>query len=95
LKKTASLKLLVGINIDGYHRILKLLEGNKTHIEDGFDGSCFEDNPVVKNIPDYEEGTVYVAELDYYIDTLYEVGEIDFEYRITKSQQLRMGEYYK
>lgn len=89
MKKKAELKLLVGVNIDGYHRILKLLEGDKTHIEDGFDGSCFEDNPII-NMPDYEEGTVYVAELDYYIETLYELGECDFEYRIVNHYKMEI-----
>ena len=82
MKKRDELVLLIGINVDGNHRILKLLKGNKTHLENGFDGSCLEDN-LVKNIPDYDIGSLYVAETDYYVDQGYEVGEIDFEYRIT------------
>jgi len=82
IKKIEELELMIGINIDGYHRILRLREGNQTHIKHGFDGSCLQDNPV-KNIPDgYENGTIYVAELDYYVDEVYEKGVIDFEYRI-------------
>ena len=81
MKETDELKLLIGINIDGYHRILKLLEGDKTHIEHGFDGCCLQDNPII-NIPDYSEGTIYTAKLNYYVDQIYETGEIDFEYRI-------------
>lgn len=91
MKKTAELKLLIGINTDGYHRILKLLEGDRTHIEHGFDGSCLQDNPIM-NIPNYKEGTIYIAKLDYYIDTLYEIGEIDFEYRIIDTHKINLKE---
>jgi hypothetical protein len=99
-EKIGELKILVGVNIYGEHIFLKILEGDEDekYLNYGFVGCFLDDNSVI-NIPDYNEGTVYEARVEFWSDVLYESDEVelwldalyksdenDFEYRIVETK---------
>lgn len=91
-KKINEFKALIGVNAYGEHVLLNITEGDEDgeHLSYGFDGCFLSDNPVT-NVPNYDKGSIYEAKIEYWLETLYELGENDFEYKIieTKLKELK------
>lgn len=91
-EKVNGFTALIGVNAYDEHILLKIIEGDEEneHLDYGFDGCFLRDSPV-SNIPKYKAGTVYEAKLEYWLETLYELGQNDFEYKIvdTKVKEIK------
>ena len=91
MKKINEFTALIVVDAYGDHILLNIIKGDEDgeHLSYGFDGSYLVDSPVI-NVPKYEAGTVYEAKIEYWLETFYELGENDFEYRIVETKTIKV-----